>query len=49
MNNVNCHRDMTEILLKAAENTIQSINPYEGRENMFWISFNSLPHNPEFR
>ena len=26
MNNVSCHRDMTEILLKAAQNTIQSIN-----------------------
>ena len=26
MNNVNCRRDMTEILLKAALNTIQSIN-----------------------
>ena len=28
MNNVNCHRDMTEILLKAALNTIQSINKF---------------------
>ena len=26
MNNVSCCRDMTEILLKAAQNTIQSIN-----------------------
>ena len=24
MNNVNCRRDMTEILLKAAQNTIQT-------------------------
>ena len=26
VNNVNYHHDMTEILLKAAENTMQSIN-----------------------
>ena len=26
MINLSCHRDMTEILLKAAQNTIQSIN-----------------------
>ena len=33
MNNVSCCRDMTEILLKAAENSIQSINLYKWVEN----------------
>ena len=44
MNNVSCGRDMTEILLKAAENTIESIiqSTYPCFPGIFYTS---SPHN----
>ena len=35
MNKVSCCRDMTEILLKAAYNTIQSINPSKNEHSLY--------------
>ena len=47
INNVSCRRDMTEILLKAAKNTIQSINQFNWYDASL-DTFNPFHNKPGF-